>query len=127
GEAEIPRQLSARRTRQEASAGVPQGPALPISARRHAAFSLQRTRAACRRNGTRQDGTGDCRLRASPPNAENRACTGGFAGLAESGMGGTDRQVHRLARANNMGPASGASQVIPRAVVLLSRQLRTST
>ena len=72
---------------------APSAAALP--ARRHAAPRLRRTRAARRRDGPRQDRAGDRRLRAARPPQGHRARAGGLPGLAQGGVGGADRALHR--------------------------------
>ena len=79
---------------------------------------------AGRRDGPRQDGPGDCRLRALGRPQGHRARAGGVPGLAQGGVGGADRPFHRPRGALRVRAPAGAPCRLPRARLLHHRELR---
>ena len=90
-------------------------PAAALSARRHAASRIRRAGVARRRDGPRQDRPGDRGLRAAGPPQGHRARAGRLPGLAQGGMGGADRALHRPRGAFRVRAPAGAPCRLPRA------------
>ncbi len=100
--------------------------AAALSARRRGASRFRGTRATRRRDGTRQDGAGDCRLRAAAPSTQHRPRPGRVPGLAQGRMARSDRALPRRRHVAGDRSPRHAPRGLCAAGFLHDRQLRAS-